>query len=184
MKLFLFFVLIVSGITSCVVEEPDLSRYQGSKIDNVEEAKDIEVKYTDSSYLVFILKAPSTRRSLERFSVEEEFPDGIEVTFYDKSGQPRSWLKSDYAKRDQVDRKIIVQKNVVLYNDRGQRLDGPELIWDEKTKEIYTDRFVKITDNDKIIYSYGFKSNEAFTRYELHSASGQMAVDEKQSGSD
>lgn len=169
---------VLLALASCVVEEPDLSRYIGSKIDNVEEARDIEVKYTDSSYLVFILKAPLTRRSLEKFAVEEEFPEGLQVTFYDKTGQPRSWLQSDYARRDQVNRKIIIQKNVILYNDRGQRLEGPELIWDERTKEIYTDRFVKITDQDKIIFSYGFKSNEAFTRYELHSVSGDVKVEE------
>ena len=76
-------------------------------------------------------------------------------------------------------RKITVQKNVVLKNDNGERLDGPELIWDEKTKEIYTDRFVKITRADgSIVYSYGFKSNEGFTRYELNAVSGDMNVEE------
>ena len=178
MKLCAIMALVFVLISSCVVEEPDLSRYTGSKIDNVEEAKNIEVKYTDSSYLVFILKAPLTRRTMEKYSMEEEFPDGIDVVFYDPTGSPRSWLKADYARRDQVNRKIIVQKNVVLYNDRGQRLNGPELIWDEKSREIYTDRFVKIIDNDKIIFSYGFKSNEAFTRYEINSASGQMNFEE------
>lgn len=170
--------MIIMAFASCVVEEPDLSRYIGSKIDNVEEARNIEIKYTDSSFLVFILKAPLTRRSIEKYAVEEEFPEGLQVTFYDKTGSPKSWLKSDYAKRDQVNRKIIIQKNVVLYNDRGQRLEGPELIWDERTKEIYTDRFVKIIDNDKTIYSYGFRSNEAFTRYELNSVSGNLHVEE------
>jgi hypothetical protein len=66
-----------------------------------------------------------------------------------------------------------------LRNDRGERLNGPELIWDEKLKEIYTDRFVKITQADgSVVYSYGFKSNEAFTRYELNAISGDMNVEE------
>ncbi len=172
--LFLFVIII----SSCVVEEPDLSRYIGSSIDNVEEARDIEVIYTDSSHLVFILKAPLSRRKLERYSMEEEFPEGIEVTFYDRSGAARSWLKSDYAVRDQASRKITVQKNVLLENDLGERMEGPELIWDEKSKEIYTDRFVKITRKDDIIYSYGFRSNESFTRYELNAGSGEMTREE------
>jgi hypothetical protein len=68
----------------------------------------------------------------------------------------------------------------VLRNDRGERLQGPELIWDERSKEIYTDRFVKITRADgSVIYSYGFKSNEAFTRYELHSVTGDMPIPEE-----
>ena len=165
--------------TSCVVDQADLSRYIGSKIQNVEEARDIEVVYTDSSYTVFILKAPLSRRLFDRYSVAEEFPEGIEVTFYDKTSQPRSWLTADFARREQSKRTITVQKNVLLKNDQGEQMQGPELIWDEKTKEIYTDRFVKITRADgTVVYSYGFRSNEGFTRYELNAVSGDLNIDE------
>ena len=177
MKRLVFFILIIAAASSCVVEEPDLSRYMVSPIENVEEARDINVTYTDSSRLVFILKAPLSRRKLDRFNTEEEFPEGIEVVFYDRNGIPRSWLSADYAVRDQVNRKVTVQKNVVLKNDVGERLDAPELIWDEKTKEIYTDRFVRHSSADRTIYSYGFRSNESFTRYELQSVSGKMSED-------
>ena len=170
-----FLLLLFVAIQSCVVDEADLSRYMTSGIENVEEAKDVDVVYTDSGYEVFKLKAPLLRRVYEKRAVVEQFPEGIEVTFYDKSRQPRSWLTSDYALRDQANRTITVQKNVVLRNDNGERMDGPELIWDEKTKEIYTDRFVRITRADgSIVYSYGFKSNEGFTRYELNAVSGDM----------
>jgi len=177
------FLMLLATISACVVDEADLSRYTSSAIENVEEARDIEVVYTDSSYTVFILKAPLSRRVYQRHAVTEEFPEGIEVTFYDKSRQPRSWLTSEYALRDQANWTITVQKHVVLRNDNGERLDGPELIWDEKTKEIYTDRFVRITRADgSVVYSYGFKSNEGFTRYELNAVSGDMNIEEVQGG--
>lgn len=177
MRLVFLLFLVLAFTQSCVVDQADLSRYLASGIENVEEARNIEVVYTDSSYIVFILKAPVSRRVYQRQSVVEEFPEGIDVAFYDKSRTPRSWLTSDFAVRDQANRKITVQKNVVLRNDNGERLDGPELIWDEKTKEIYTDRFVRITRADgSIVYSYGFKSNEGFTRYELNAVSGDMNV--------
>ncbi len=173
-----FFLFIISLTTSCVVEQADLSRYTGSKIANVEEARDIELIYTDSANLVLKLKAPLSRRSIEKYSVEEEFPEGLEVTFYDKSGNERSWLSADYAVRNQIDRTIIVQKNVLLRNDKGEMLEGPELIWDEKSKEIRTDRFVKITRPDGVIYSHGFTSNEDFTHYQLNAGSGDMILEE------
>jgi hypothetical protein len=179
---FLFFILVGLFFSSCVVDQADLSRYIGSKIQNIEEARDIEVVYTDSSHTVFILKAPLSRRVFERYSVSEEFPEGIEVTFYDKTSQPRSWLTSDFARRDQANRTITVQRNVLLRNDQGERMEGPELIWDEKSKEIHTDRFVKITRSDgSVVYSYGFKSNEGFTRYELNAVSGDLNIDELES---
>jgi LPS export ABC transporter protein LptC len=172
-------------VQACVVDEADLSRYINSGIENVEEARDVDVVYTDSSYAVFKLKAPLLRRVYEKRAVLEQFPEGIEVTFFDKSQQPRSWLTADFAVRDQSERMITVQKNVVLRNDNGERLDGPELIWDERSKEIYTDRFVRITRADgSIIYSYGFKSNEGFSRYELNAVSGDMHYQEQPESAD
>ena len=180
MRHFLLFGFILICMSACVVDQADLSKYLNPPIENVEEAQDINVRYTDSSHLVFILKAPVLRRVYTKYAVTEEFPKGIDVTFYNKEERPQSWLTADYARRDQAQRVVTVEKNVVLKNDAGERLDGPELIWDEKTKEIYTDRFVKITRPDgTLIYSYGFKSNESFTRYELNASSGRLAVDEK-----
>jgi LPS export ABC transporter protein LptC len=178
---YVFFCLIVLCTTSCIIDEPDLSKYTASGIDNVEEARDIDVIYTDSSYKIFNLKAPLLRRVYTKYAVSEDFPEGIDVTFFDRSGKARSYLTAETARRDQATKKVIVQKNVVLRNDAGDQLNGPELIWDEKTKEISTDRFVKITRADgTVIYSYGFKSNEAFTRYELNAVSGDMVLDDKE----
>lgn len=177
MRFVLFFLLLVSLASSCVVDEADLSRYMQSKIQNIEQATDINVVYSDSGYTLFILKAPVSKRIYTRTAVTEEFPQGIEVTFYNKSGQPVSWLTADFAIRDQANRLITVQKNVLLRNSDGERLDGPELIWDERRKEIFTDRFVKITRSDgSVVYSYGFKSNDRFTRYELNAVSGDMNI--------
>ncbi len=177
MRYFLYIILTVIMMPSCVVDQADLSRYIGSRVENVEEARDLDIVYTDSSRVVFKLKSPLLRRIYEPRSVREEFPEGIEVTFYDHSETPRSWLTSDFAIRDQANRLITVQKNVLLRNDLNEKLEGPELIWDEKAREIYTDRFVKITRADgSIVYSYGFKSNERFTRYELNAVSGDMNV--------
>jgi LPS export ABC transporter protein LptC len=174
---FIYLAIGLCIFQSCVVDQADLSKYMQSKVANVEEARNIDVVYTDSSYTVFILKSPLSRRIFTKQSVKEEFPEGIEVTFYDRTNQPRSWLTSEYALRDQANRTITVQKNVVLRNDKGERMDGPELIWDEKSKEIYTDRFVRITRADgSMVYSYGFKSNERFTRYELNAVSGDMNI--------
>jgi hypothetical protein len=180
MRQYCFLFLLPALMSSCVVDQPDLSKYITTPIENVEEALDIDVTYTDSSVALFRLQAPILRRLYTKFAVNEEFPEGIEVTFFDKTEKPRSWLSADYAKRDQATRIVTVEKNVVLRNDLGERLDGPELIWDEKTKEIRTDRFVKITKPDgTLIYSYGFKSNESFTHYELNASSGQMIFDDK-----
>ena len=179
MRIFPILLVLIAILPSCVVDQADLSRYIGSTVDNVEEARDLDVVYTDSSKIVFTLKSPLLRRIFEHRTVREEFPEGIEVAFYDQTQTPKSWLTADFAIRDQANRLITVQRNVILRNDQNEKLEGPELIWDEKAKQIYTDRFVKITRADgSVVYSYGFKSNERFTRYELNAVSGDMNIRE------
>lgn len=179
MRIISTMLILLAFLPGCVVDEADLSRYIGSTVENVEEARDLDVIYSDSSKIVFTLKAPLSRRIFEQRTVKEEFPEGIEVAFYDQTQTPKSWLTADFAIRDQANRLITVQRNVILRNDQNEKLEGPELIWDEKSKEIYTDRFVKITRADgSIVYSYGFKSNERFTRYELNAVSGDMNIKE------
>jgi len=139
------------------------------------------MSYTDSTELVFKLKAPVSRRIYSKFSVSDEFPDGIEVTFYGNYERPVSWLTADYAIRNPAERYVRAEKNVVLRNIAGERLDAPELVWDEAARQVRTDRFVRITRPDgTIIYSYGFASNETFTRYELNAVAGDLTLpDEK-----
>lgn len=161
--------------SSCVVEEPDLRRYVGDGIENVEITKDIRLTFTDSSRVTFTLNAPLSHRKIDRYSVIDEFPQGVSVVFFDKSESPISWLESKYALRDQANRKIYVRDNVVLRNVEGEKIEGPELIWDEKAHQIHTNRFVKITRRDgTIVYSYGITSNENFTRYQLNAVAGDL----------
>lgn len=87
-KSFYLIATLLLLMASCVVDEPDLSRYSGSAIDNVEEARNVEVNYTDSTYTVFILKAPLSRRVFKKNVVTEVFPEGIEVTFMITLGSP------------------------------------------------------------------------------------------------
>ncbi len=173
-----FFVLVGAAcFAACVVEEPDLSRYTGSGIQNLEEARDVVMTYTDSTALVFKMKAPVSRRIINKFSASDEFPEGVEVTFYGKTERPVSWLTADYAIRNPSERFVRAEKNVVLRNVAGERLDAPELIWDESARQIRTDRFVRITRADgSVIYSYGLVSNETFTRYELNAVAGDIAL--------
>jgi hypothetical protein len=64
-----------------------------------------------------------------------------------------------------------------LYNADGSRIESSELIWDERTQTLSTDRFVQIIRPPAdTIYSYGFKTNQNFTEYELYSVEGDMTM--------
>ena len=177
-------VAMVVLCASCLKREYDLDALRAPQDYSIEEARDVEIFYSDSAMLRVKIEGPLLRRYIYRFRVEEEFPEGVQVTFYDGFGAPSAWLTANYAIRKPQDNQTIVRDSVVLYNALGEKMEGLELIWDETTETIHTDKFVRITRADEIIYSRGFRSNQDFSEYTLYAVEGDMLVDELGLGPD
>lgn len=171
-------VVLVFVLTACVKKEFDLDVLRTPRDYSLEEARDVDVTYSDSAIVRVRIKGPLLRRYVYRFRVEEEFPEGIHVTFYDVKGYATAWLSAKYAIRKPQDHQTVVRDSVVLLNTAGEKIEGLELIWDENEKTIRTEKFVKITRPDEIIYSRGFKSNQDFSKYTLYAVEGEMLFKE------
>ena len=112
-----------------------------------------------------------------------EFPEGMEVEFFDNNQQPSSWLISKYALRNDRKANMVARDSVVLYNSDGDKLETSELWWDENGEEIYTEKFVRITQPGKqdTSYGYGFRAQQDFTEFEIgkFSGLGTLPIDNK-----
>jgi LPS export ABC transporter protein LptC len=97
---------------------------------------------------------------------------GITAYFYSREGKVNSFIKSKYAIRNERERTITARKEVQVVNNKGDTLRTEELIWDEKTDKIYSDKAVRITTPDKIIMGTGMVSNTAFTQFKVLNISG------------
>jgi LPS export ABC transporter protein LptC len=169
---------VIVVLTACVEKEFDLDILRTPRDYSIEEARDVEVIYSDSAILRVRIEGPLLRRYVYRFRVEEEFPEGIQLAFFDPSARPTAWLTAKYAIRKPQEHQTVVRDSVVLYNTLGEKIEALELIWDENEETISTDKLVRITRPDKIIYSRGFKSNQDFTKYTLYAPEGHMLLEE------
>lgn len=174
----LLYLMIFGGLTSCVERVADFRAILPEKEYNVEVAKDVEVLYSDSARITVRITGPVSHRYVYKFKVEEEFPEGVHVEFYGPAGEITSVLDAEYAIRKPSERQVIVRNNVVLKNIKGDTLSTNELIWNERDGVIYTERFVRITRPDELIYSRGFRTNERFERYELQTVEGDLMLEE------
>lgn len=145
--------------------------------------KNVEFQLTDSGKLKIIFKAPVA----ERYENKEEepfkeFPEGIEVSFYNDDEVLESIIIAGYAKQweEQMLWKAtdsVVAKNVLT----GERLDTEELFWDEKNKKIYSNVFTKITNEDGIFYGEkGFQADQDLENYKLIGSSGTVKVEDEE----
>lgn len=154
------------------VVQMDYASYIG-----VEIAEDVTMYHSDSALIRANISGPEFIRYTNVSAPYEKFPKGVHVIFYDKRSQPESWLFANSAIRDQLEEKVTVEGDVLLYNNLGDTLETSQLIWEEKTGKIYTHRFVKLTKPDRIIMGYGFESNQEFSKGHIKAVEGNWAID-------
>jgi len=168
MRIFLG-IFILSFLIACGNDLKDIRNVTGKAELKVETARDVVILYSDSAIVKVRIKSPVLRRYTEQAEAYDEFPEGLLVEFMDKNKRITSWLEADFAIRKENDKKIYVEKNVVLYNKNNDKLMTEELIWDEANEEIYTNKPVKITQPSvgDTSFGIGFRADQEFTRFEI-----------------
>ncbi|MBC7885266.1 MAG: LPS export ABC transporter periplasmic protein LptC, partial [Saprospiraceae bacterium] len=136
---------------------------------NIERGKNIRIIYSDSAIVRVIVHAPVMERYIAYNDSKDVFPKGILLEFMNEDKIVYSWLKADNAVREEQTSKITAKGNVMFYNDKNEKLETPELIWDEKQRIVYTEKLIRITQAEKgdTTYGFGFVSNQDFTRFEI-----------------
>src|ERR1051326_4422212 len=157
---------------SCHTDIQTINQVTAGKNLPTETMRDAEIIYSDSAKVKMNLTGPV----LNRFSNNEkpyiEFPNGVNVIFYNDSLKVNSTLKADYGIRYEKEGKMEAKRNVEVVNIKNEKLNTEHLIWDEQKDSIYTKAFVKITSKDYVMWGDGLRSNRDFTHYKITNVKG------------
>ncbi len=137
-------------------------------------AKNIEILYSDSAKVKMKIFAPVLNRFMNEDEPYIEFPEGIKVLFYTVNQEIESSLKSNYAIFYEVPDIWEAEEDVVVVNKDGDIINTELLIWERKKELIHSDKFVKITTKDEILYGEGFEADQNFTNYTIHKPTGVL----------
>jgi LPS export ABC transporter protein LptC len=171
-----FFAILT--FSSCVNKKEDIYSLYFKKEDLSEVATDVDLLYSDSSIVQLRVRGPKMIRYIGKGENREEFPEGLQVTFFDKLGNEKSWLSAKYGIRFPAEAKIILRDSVVMHNTDQETLKTSELIWFEQTGNMETRKFVEISRPGEIIRGFGLKADENLTRYEINAVTGRIAADD------
>jgi len=174
-----FTVLLVFFLSACNDERLHKNQNEWAAIDTLkitERTHNAKVTYTDSGLLRAILRAPliEGHNSAERPYVE--CPKGIETDFYDKQKNIESSLTAGYGIIYKDSKLIEVQKQVVVINVKGEKLETEQLFWDQAAKEIYTDKTVIITTNTEELHGNGMRAAQDFSSWKITNVTGVVTL--------
>ena len=117
--------------------------------------------YSDSARVKYRMYTPLYYKIHTEEEEYDEFPKGIHVIYYDKTGNVIGEIHSKYAKNFVKDGLWEARNLVVVKNSEGKKLETELLYWDTKKEWIYSDRYTRLTDGNNILESSdGFESDQ------------------------
>ncbi|HRO44087.1 MAG TPA: LPS export ABC transporter periplasmic protein LptC [Flavipsychrobacter sp.] len=105
---------------------------------------------------------------------------GLRIESYNDSTQIQSTLTAKYARYYMRQGNILIRDSILVVNKKGERLATEELVWNEKIKQFYTEKFVRIKTPTQIMYGDGLEANQDFTWYRITNIKGIMQVNKEE----
>ncbi len=146
----------------------------------MEVTDDLDLSYSDSSFIRLNLRAPKAEYYPNLEEPERRFPEGIDVKFFDSFGKEESRLQADYAVQFLNKGLWQATGNVIVVNRKGEQLNTEELFWNEKTEEIYSEVFVRLSTGQEVIMGEGFKADQTFDNYEINKVTGTIEIEDEE----
>lgn len=167
-----FFLGIGSLLTSCENDPSAVAAMFADQRPDAEIISGFSTIYSDSAQIKVRISGDLMLRYQEDGQFIQQFPNGVFVEFFDPNGDITSTLASKYGIRNEAEETVLVQDSVVWLATKGDRLDTDELMWEAKNEKIYSDKFVRVIQGDKLITGVGFESNQDFTRSKVRAIQG------------
>lgn len=166
---------------SCRNDMEKIASFEQNDTIPVESAVKIEYFFSENS----ILKTKLTAPLMNRFESPEQFiemPQGFMLEMYDSSGNISSTISANWARKYEQKQLFEAKYDVVVVDKvENKVLNTNYLVWDEKQNKIYSDKFVKITTPDKIIFGDGFESDQDFSEYKILQPKGEILLTKDES---
>ncbi|HVS94822.1 MAG TPA: LPS export ABC transporter periplasmic protein LptC [Mucilaginibacter sp.] len=162
----------------CENDLRDIKKISASEVNKpLEEYTGVDVLYSDSAYVKAHLTAPLMLDYDKLKNPYIEMPKGVKVVFYDKNMQQTCTITADYGIRHEKEKLIELRKNVVGTNAKGETFNSDELIWDEGSKMIHSDKLVHVRMADgSLTDGTSFVSDENLEHWKLNQATGIIHV--------
>jgi len=139
---------------------------------------DVQTVISDSGHTRYRIAAPLWNMFEEAKAPHWTFPKGVTCEELDNAFNMLTSIRCDSAYFDKVKSLWTLTGNVRMTNVNGDVVLTDELIWDQAKHRMYSDAFIHIEKQGRIIEGYGYESNERLTTYELRQVEAIFPIDE------
>lgn len=107
------------------------------------------------------------------------FEKGIYLEQFDSIFNIEASIKADTAYYYNTQKLWKLIGNVDVQNRKGERFNTELLYWNETTQRVYSDKYIRIQQPDRVITGYGFESDQQMNVYVVDNIAGIFYIDEQ-----
>ena len=108
------------------------------------------------------------------------FEKGVYLEKYKKDLSIEATVVADTAYYFDKEELWELRGNVHIENELDEQFDTQLLFWNQKTRKVYSDQYIRIRQQKRIITGVGFVSNQEFTNYTIKQTQGIFPIKEEQ----
>lgn len=105
------------------------------------------------------------------------FEKGLYLEKFDTLFRVDASIKADTAYYYEPQKLWELRGNVHIQSQRGDQFDTELMFWDQNKEKIYSDRFIRIEQPERVLTGYGFESNQQMTEYQIFNNTGVFTVE-------
>ena len=139
---------------------------------------DVQTVISDSGHTRYRISTPLWNMFEEAKHPHWTFPKGVTCEELDDNFKTASTIKCDSAYFDKMNNLWTLTGNVRITNPAGDVVLTDELMWDQRAHRLYSEAFIHIEKQGRIIEGYGYESNERLTTYKLRQVEAIFPIDE------
>ena len=140
---------------------------------------DVQTIISDSGHTRYRIIAPVWNMFEEAKAPHWTFPKGVTCEELDDAYNTVTSIKCDSAYFDKVKSLWTLTGNVRINNVNNDLILTDQLMWDQHAHKMYSDAFIHIEKQGRIIEGYGYESNERLTTYQLRQVEAIFPIDER-----
>jgi len=140
--------------------------------------RDVQTIISDMGYTRYRIVAPLWNMFEEAKLPHWTFPKGLTCEELDDKYNTMSTIKCDSAYFDKGNSLWNLEGNVRITNANGDIVLTDNLTWNQREHRLYSDAFIHIEKQGRIIEGYGYESNEQLTTYQLRQVEAIFPIDE------
>lgn len=143
----------------------------------VMDTRDVTTLISDSGVTRYRIETPEWKVFDRKNPPHWAFEQGVYLEKFDSLFQVEASIKADTAYYYTKEELWKLMGNVDIKNLKGERFNTELLYWNQRKQRVYSDRFIRIEQPDRIITGHGFESNQQMTVYTIHKPEGVFYVD-------